>query len=246
MGSMTKLVFGVLLLFGAWKLFLAPSQIQVDVPYPLKYRTQVVGQASNGDRLPLLIALHGAGANEKDLDGVFADFTTPVRVVSFRAPERSGSGYVWSHGRGATRQEADAAQERMFREVADSIALGATEIAARYPTEGRPMVFGFSRGASMAWYVGAHHPERFDAIFVVAGDLDEKFLEGLAPARRPPFFAYHGRGDRVIAMSRGRRTAEAIERLAGRVAFEEFDGGHTVPPSVSEDVEWQIQNLHGG
>ncbi|MCP5067481.1 MAG: hypothetical protein GY946_13030, partial [bacterium] len=183
MSSMTKFGVGVLLLFGAWKLFLAPSRIQVDVPYPLQYRTQIVGAASGADRLPLLIALHGAGANEKDLDGVFADFTTPVRVVSFRGPERSGSGYVWSRGQGATQQEAKAEQEQMFREVADSIALGATEIAARFSTEGKPMVFGFSRGASMAWYLGAHHPERFDAIFAVAGELDEELLEGLAPAR---------------------------------------------------------------
>ncbi|MCP3985313.1 MAG: hypothetical protein GY723_13065 [bacterium] len=245
MSSMTKFGVGVLLLFGAWKLFLAPSRIQVDVPYPLQYRTQIVGAASGADRLPLLIALHGAGANEKDLDGVFADFTTPVRVVSFRGPERSGSGYVWSRGQGATQQEARAEQEQMFREVADSIALGATEIAARFSTEGKPMVFGFSRGASMAWYLGVHHPERFDAIFAVAGELDEELLEGLAPARRPPFFAYHGRKDPVVGMHRGQRTAEAIERLAGRVSFEEFDGGHTVPLSVREDVERQIRNLRG-
>ncbi|MCP5066695.1 MAG: hypothetical protein GY946_09020 [bacterium] len=46
-------------------------------------------------------------------------------------------------------------------------------------------------------------------------------------------------------MHRGQRTAEAIERLAGRVSFEEFDGGHTVPLSVREDVERQIRNLRG-
>lgn len=246
MGSMTKLGFGALMLLGAWKLFLAPSQIKVDVPYPLKYRTQVVGQATSSERLPLLIVLHGAGANEKDLDGVFADFTYPVRIASFRGPERSGSGYVWSRGQGATRKEAEAVHDQMFREVADSIALGATEIATRFPTEGRPMVFGFSRGASLAWYLGAHHPERFDAVFAVAGELDEAFLAGLAPTRRPPFFAYHGRADRVIGMRSGRRTAEAIEGLAGHVSFQEFDAGHTVPPSVREDVERQIRNLHEG
>lgn len=246
MGSMMKVGLAALVLFGAWKLFLAPSTIQADVAYPLQYRTHVVGSAGSGDALPLVIVLHGAGADEKDLDGVFAEFTVPVRLVSFRGPERSGGGYVWDFGRGANHAEAKAAQLQMFRDVADSLVAGADEVAARYPTEGKPMVFGFSRGASMAWYLGAHAPDRFGAIFAVAGALEEELMDGLSPGRLPPFFAYHGRKDPVIGLARGRRTAQAIEALAGRVRFEEFDGGHTVAPSVRADVERQIRALHGG
>jgi len=62
-----------LVLFAGWKFWTGPSQIRADVPYPLTYRTHVVGQADSGDRLPLLIVLHGAGAHEEDLDGVFED-----------------------------------------------------------------------------------------------------------------------------------------------------------------------------
>lgn len=246
MGSMAKLALAILVLVGGWKLFLAPSQIDADVAYPLRYRTQVVGPAGSGDRLPLLVVLHGAGADEEDLDGVFADFTVPVRVVSFRAPERSGSGYVWAYGRGADREEAREAHQQMFRDVAESLAVGADEVAARYPTEGKPMVFGFSQGASMAWYLGAHHPEHFAAVFAVAGAVNPELLEGLHVARRPPFFAYHGRKDGVVPLNRGQKTAGAIEALAGNVVFEEFDDGHTVPLSVREDLQRRIQRLGAG
>ena len=246
MGPMAKLGIGAVMLLAVWNFITGPSKIHGDVSYPLSYRTHVVGPASSGDRLPLLIALHGAGADEEDLDGVFADWQFPVRIVSFRAPARSGRGYTWSTGVGTTPEEAHAAHQQMFREVAESLAVGAAEVAARYPTEGKPMLFGFSRGASMAWFLGAHHPEGFDAIFVVAGDLEPAFLKGLDPAIRPPFFAYHGLRDPVVSFHGGQRTAKAIEKLAGQVAFEEFEGGHTVPPSVCADVEQQIKRLRGG
>jgi len=246
MSPMAKMGFAAVFFLGFWKFITGPSQIQADVSYPLSYRTHVVGQAGSGDRLPMLIALHGAGADEEDLNGVFEDWQVPVRIVSFRAPARAGRGYTWSYGEGMSRVEAEAVEKQMFREVAQSLAVGAAEVAARYPTVGKPMVFGFSRGGSMAWYLGAHHPEEFDAIFVVAGELEAIFFKGLNPAIRPPFFAYHGRRDPVVGIQGGHRTAASIERLAGQVVFEEFDGGHTVPPSVGSDVEQQIKILRGG
>jgi len=246
MGSMTRLVVGCLLLAGAWKLFLGPSKIQADVAYPLVYRAQVVGPAAGGAELPMLIALHGSGADETDLEGVFADFTVPVRVISFRAPRRSGSGYVWSRGEGADHREAKEAQLQMFRDVADSLATGASEVAAKYRTVGKPMVFGFSRGGSMAWYLGAHAPERFGAIFTVGASLEKEHLEGMGVLRRPPFFAYHGTRDGVVGFQDGKRTAEALSQVGGRVLFEPFDDGHTIPKSVRADVQRQIRSLMGG
>lgn len=245
MSGMAKLGLGVVVLMAVWKLALSPSQIQADVAYPLQYRTQVVGGAASGDRLPMVIALHGSGADEKDLDGVFANFSTPVRVVSFRGPERSGSGYVWAIGQGANQLEARAAQVLMFREVAESLAVGADEVAARFPTEGKPVVFGFSRGASLAWYLGARHPEHFDAIFAVAGSLDPKMLDGLYPSARPPFFAYHGKRDNVVGFRQGQLTAERFQALGARVRFQSFEDRHTIPLETIDDVDRQIARLYG-
>ena len=243
MGSLAKFAAVVVGLFFVWKFVFAPNEIQTDVPYPLKYRTQVVGEAQD-DRLPLLFVLHGAGADEKDLDGVFADWTVPVRIVSFRGPARHGAGYIWDKGEGMSAQEAKAAQMGMFRNVAKSIAAAAPELVERYPTRGKPMVFGFSRGASLAWYLGAHHPEEFSAVFAVAGALEPELMEGFAPGARPPFFAYHGRSDPVVPLVRGRRTADAVSALTRHVYFQEFDGRHTVPPQVRADVEAKIRKLH--
>ena len=92
MGPMAKIGFIALVLFAGWTFWTGPSQIRADVPYPLTCRTHVVGQADSGDRLPLLIVFHGAGAHEEDLGGVFEDWQVPLRIVSFR-------GLVWM-GRG--------------------------------------------------------------------------------------------------------------------------------------------------
>ncbi|NNL84461.1 MAG: hypothetical protein HKP27_02355 [Myxococcales bacterium] len=243
MGSFAKLAACLLVAFGAWKLVFAPNEVRSDVPYPLKYRVQVVGETTD-ERMPLLFALHGSGADENDLDGVFAQWNFAVRVVSFRGPVRHGGGYIWDQGRGSSAPEAKAAQMNMFREVAASIAAAAGEISERYATKGKPMVFGFSRGASLAWYLGAHHPEHFGAIFAVAGALEPDLLEGMGPGARPPFFAYHGRSDSVIPISRGRRTADALSALTRHVYFQEFDGRHSIPELVRADVQEKIRKLH--
>ncbi len=244
MQSMTKLILGACLLFAVWKFFTGPSEIQADVSHPLTYRTQIVGAAESGDRLPLLVVLHGSGADENDLDGAFAEFEEPIRIVSFRGPVRQGRGYTWAHGEGASPAEALAAQREMIRAVAHSIAIGADEVAERYPTVGKPMVFGFSFGASMAWFLAAYHPEHFGAIFAVAGRLDEDQVVDLKPIPRPPIFAYHGRSDSIVGLPGGKRTATRIEEVGARVAFMEFDGGHSVPPPVRSDIERQISNLY--
>lgn len=236
MSPAVRLVVLGLVVAGALKLALAPNVIRAELPHALRYREQVVGSGASGP-LPMLIVLHGAGADEKDLDGVFADFRTPVRVVSFRAPVRSGSGYVWAYGRGENAREARSAHDAMFGEVAASLAGSLPELTGRYPTRGQPYVFGFSQGAAMAFYLGVHHPEAFAGVFAAGGQLAPEMLPERASGRLPPFVVYHGKLDRVVALHHGRRTAEAIQALSGEVAFLEHADGHRVPREVREDLE---------
>jgi phospholipase/carboxylesterase len=242
------LVLGVIVA-GALKLAFAPNVIRAELPHALRYREQVVGSGASGSgtsgsgtsgRLPMLIVLHGAGADEKDLDGVFEDFQTPLRVVSFRAPVRSGGGYVWAYGRAENAREARRVHDAMFGEVAASLAGSVPELVGRYPTRGRPYVFGFSQGAAMAFYLGVHHPDVFAGIFAAAGQLAPEMLPDQVNDRLPPFFVYHGKQDRVVALHHGRRTAEAIQALSGEVAFLEHSGGHRVAREVREDLERRI------
>jgi predicted esterase len=46
----------------------------------------------------------------------------------------------------------------------------------RFPTEGKPIVLGFSSGAILAYYMAAYHGEDFSYVFPLSGRLPGEIL----------------------------------------------------------------------
>ncbi len=236
------MLFVGIVLFGSWQWLTTLPKISADVPYPLSYLAKTYN-AEDDASLPMVIVLHGSGANEVDLLPTLTQTSTPMRVIAFRAPAASGSGYDWAEGKGQSRQEADANYASMFAQVALSIAESTDELVARYPTRGKPYVFGFSNGARLGYYLALHHPNQFSGVFAVAGALDANLVSTHAAAKMPPVYGYHGKSDGVIAFERGKSTVDAIKALSGKVYFKEFDGGHTIPAHVVAHFSEELARL---
>jgi phospholipase/carboxylesterase len=68
------------------------------------------------------------------------------------------------------------------------------------------------------------------------------FLVVPDPAGRPRIFVSHGTADPVLPIDACSRSFVPALREAGYdVRFDEFDGGHTVPPAVSDAaVAWWL------
>jgi phospholipase/carboxylesterase len=101
-------------------------------------------------------------------------------------------------------------------------------------------VGGFSDGASYALSVGLANGDLVDAVLA--------FSPGFvaAPARQgsPRVWICHGTQDRVLPVERcGRRVARQLERDGYAVTYEEFPGGHVVPPGqVSAALAWWLED----
>ncbi len=103
---------------------------------------------------------------------------------------------------------------------------------------GRLAVGGVSDGASYALSLGLANGDVFSAVIA----FSPGFLVVPEPVGRPRVFLSHGTEDRILPIDMCSRAFVPAIRAAGyEVEFEEFAGGHTVPPTVADRaLRWWV------
>jgi phospholipase/carboxylesterase len=103
---------------------------------------------------------------------------------------------------------------------------------------GRLAIGGVSDGASYALAVGLSNGDVFSTVLA----FSPGFLVVPAATGRSRVFVSHGTADPVLPIDACSRSFVPVLRDAGYdVRFHEFDGGHTVPPAVSDaGVRWWL------
>lgn len=107
----------------------------------------------------------------------------------------------------------------------------------------RLAIGGVSDGASYALAIGLTNGEVFSTVLA----FSPGFLVVPEAAGRPRVFVSHGTADPILPIDACSRSFVPVLRDAGYdVRFHEFDGGHTVPPAVSDEgVRWWLTGNGG-
>lgn len=174
---------------------------------------------------PLLVLLHGAGQSARLWSSpALAALLDAAGVVAL-VPESRGA--TW-----------DAVGGGFGPDVAFlDRALGAAFARCRVDPA-RVALGGFSDGASYALSLGAANGDLFGALVAFSPGFF------VPPGRRgtPRVFVSHGRQDPVLGIDRtSRHIVPALRALGYAVRYEEFDGGHVMPPAVVEAaVRWFV------
>jgi phospholipase/carboxylesterase len=103
----------------------------------------------------------------------------------------------------------------------------------------RLAVGGISDGASYALSLGLANGDVFSTVIA----FSPGFLVVAEPVGQPRVFVSHGTEDRVLPIDTCSRAFVPALRAAGyAVNFEEFEGGHTVPPAVADKaLRWWLE-----
>lgn len=178
--------------------------------------------------LPLLVLLHGYGADEHDLFGLAPFLPEGIAVASVAAPltppwPMPGRSWYAIDGLNGRDPDGVTAAARAFANWLDAAAASAPTVA----------LLGFSQGAAVALQALRLEPARFDAVVALSGyaspgDLPED--EALREAR-PRVFWGRGTNDDVIPAPLVAHTAQWLpdhSELTGRV----YPG---LTHSISED-----------
>lgn len=201
---------------------------------------KVVWRSPDTSDRPLVVLLHGRGADEAGIIGLAAHLPTGPSYAAVRAPIPAGGGYAWFANRGTGRPVAESLTQTMawFRKWLDHVA-----------PAGRPVILvGFSGGAAFAGGLLLSDPQRFAGAAILYGTLPFDTGVPTSPARLAgvPVFVAQGETDTVIPRELLDRTWTYLLGDSGAPSYARRDpGGHNLTTStVAELGGWIAQRLN--
>ena len=177
-----------------------------------------------GTPAPLVVLLHGAGEDARD---GLALLRAQADVADLVLLALSSRGPTWDLIVGRGRYGPDiAAIDRALERTFSSYAVDPARVA----------VGGYSDGASYALSLGIANGDLFTHTMA----FSPGFLAPAGQAGSPRIFVSHGTRDGWLPIERcSRRIVPHLERAGYEVTYQEFEGGHVVPPEIGrEAADW--------
>ncbi|WP_426199434.1 alpha/beta hydrolase [Pseudomonas sp. DC3200b2] len=202
---------------------------------------------------PMVIFLHGYGANEEDLfelrERLFPDFT----YLSVRAPMPLGEGaYQWfskTQGQGpyeGVQEDIDRSLERLRAFI--------RQASSKYnvPPQ-RIYLVGFSQGAMMSYEIALQAPASVGGIAILSGKLPAGLIDQVRTRAdqadllaKLPVFIGHGTADPVLDYQEATQARQALIELGVKPEFHAYPGmTHGVSKAEVDDLARWMMGVSG-
>jgi phospholipase/carboxylesterase len=197
---------------------------------------------SPGGKPPLLVLLHGIGADENDLFPVGPLLDPRLKVVSLRAPQPYVMGNAWFQIEfkpdGSVAPDVAGAKSALT-----GLAAWLAEAPAKFGTDpARTYVLGFSQGSMMSLGLLSTVPERLAGVIALSGRDPAGLFELTAdPAgvARVPLFVAHGLYDDLLPVTNGRAIRERFQGTSKDFTYREYPVAHGVSEDeIAEIATW--------
>lgn len=207
----------------------------------LPYVLSVPSGKPDIEPMPLVIFMHGRGADASDLadlapmidragiDGAGGyRFVFPNAARPFEAYPGMTFGFSWFDGWPPEGDSIVQSRRSMLTLI--------DQLIARYPTSGKVILGGFSQGGLMALDVGFRAATPLAGIVVMSGAIYEDDLPDLRARPGQRVLLLHGADDDVIPVVAAQRTRHVLEGQGIHPEYQEFPMGHHVTPESLEVV----------
>ena len=212
----------------------------------LEYLTVVPDDYDENRRYPLVIMVHGFGANMQDLAGLAPAinargyvYACPNAPIAFDLGA-GHAGYGWASPRGESTPEEYATAESLLGEFFDEV------FQQFFVGPGNALLLGFSQGGGMTYRCGLTRPDTFAGLVALSATLPEKnILEERLPAdRTQPIFIAHGLSDPLIPTETAQEAKAFLEGAGYSPEYHEYAMAHEISGEVLRDVvPWIAQVL---
>jgi len=177
--------------------------------------------AKTSEHSPMIVLLHGSGADENDMIGLWPQLPEGFVVVSPRAPFGDGaSGYRWYRKGGSTGADIRLSIAAIGRLVETAI--------ERFDADPqRVFLAGFSQGAVLVYHAILQDPGRFRGAAVLSGSLYGFDAHELSPRKdwqSASLFIGHGTADARIPFATGKAAHAQLDRLGVPNEFHAYPG----------------------
>lgn len=212
----------------------------------LKYFTVTPDDYDPANRYPLIIMLHGFGANMQDLAGLAPEINRTGYIYAYpNAPIAfdlglGQAGYGWTSPRGDSTPEEFETAETLLSEFFDEV-FEQFQVAT-----GQSILMGFSQGGGMTYRCGLCRADTFAGLVALSASLpDPKALEDRLPEERTqPIFIAHGLSDPLISADTARNAHKFLGQAGYNPEYHEYNMAHEISGEVIRDlVPWMANVL---
>jgi phospholipase/carboxylesterase len=201
-----------------------------------------------GAKPPLLLLLHGYGANEDDLFSLAPYLDERFMIVSARAPVMlQPMSYAWfnlgftAQGIVVNPEEVESSRRTIYKFLGEIVKAYECDPNAVY-------LMGFSQGAMMSLAVALTYPGSAAGVVAMSGRVLPQLLQ-LVPDKDAltglPIFVAHGSRDTLIPISSGREARARLSELPVELTYREYEMGHEISYDSLKDIaEWLKERLN--
>ena len=194
---------------------------------------------------PMIIMLHGFGANMRDLVSLAPVisragyvYTCPNAPIPFQIGLGS-SGFGWSTPR-------DPNSEEESVQSAGKLEIFFDEVFEQYNIKpGRTLLMGFSQGGGMTYRMGLPRPETFAGLGALSGAMSNwDVIKDRLPERRDqPIFIAHGLNDPLVTLERAHEAKNFLEANGYSPIYKEYPMAHEISQDVLDDLTPWIKEV---
>ena len=204
---------------------------------------------SKTEHPPLLIILHGVGANEQNLHAPLAPHFDPrLLVVSLRSPIELGpNAFGWykvgfsEDGVVIDAEEEDRGRQQLLKVI--------DEVVVYYDADpNKVFLLGFSQGAIMSAAAILSAPEKIKGAVLLSGKVPlaiDKNLAEEAAITKVDVFISHGKQDKILPITDGQDLQKKLKKAGVRnLVYKEHLGAHQIDSGDFRDVlQWLSERL---
>ncbi len=191
------------------------------------------------EKPPLIVLIHGFGANEFDLFSFADQLPGKFLVISARAPNTVDEGrYSWyrvdpSSGMSIVNDGAEKKSREVVIQFIESI-------KQQFKINDQQIFLcGFSQGAGIAFSVGLTRPDLVRGIAAMSGRLLDQIKPDIADKNRLQslrIFISHGVADDRVNIQEGRNSKLYLESIGVIPLYKEYPDGHSISKKMIVDL----------
>lgn len=200
-----------------------------------------------GQKVPLLLVLHGYKSNMKDLFAL-KDYLDPrLTIVSLQAPTPAGKDkYKWfdlifSNQGNVTGNPTEAEESRLL--VSHFVDAAVNQFNAN-PQQ--VYLLGFSQGAMMSLYLTLSEPTKFAGAAILSGKAIEGLEDHISDNKKAlsdlSILVTHGKKDQVISIDHAKEVERILSDLSMSLSYKEYPMGHQISEQCLKDIIVWFEN----
>ena len=207
----------------------------------LQYITIVPDEYDSDSAYPLVVMLHGFGANMQDLAGLAPAindtgyvYACPNAPIPFElGPGQTGFGWMTPRGGGTPEETANS--EQLLSDFFDTV------FEQFNVMPGQALLLGFSQGGGMTYRCGLGRADKFAGLAALSATLpdSDELLARLPSERKHPIFIAQGRYDQMVSEDTAHSAKTFLENNGYNPDFHLYDMGHEISGEELGDlVPW--------